>query len=50
MVLSIDCCRRHDKKGMEKWLLITILGGFFFLGLQVYEYTHMVKDYGNDIQ
>ena len=46
MVLSIDCCRRHDKKGMEKWLLVTILGGFFFLGLQAYEYTHMVNDLG----
>jgi len=46
MVLSIDHCRRKDSEGMKKWLLITIIGGFAFLGLQAYEYTHMVKDLG----
>jgi len=46
MVLSIDSCKRKDNEGMKKWLLITIIGGFAFLGLQVYEYTHMYKDLG----
>ena len=31
---------------MLKWLLVTIGGGAAFLGLQVYEYTHMINDLG----
>lgn len=46
MVLSIDHCKRKDNEGMKKWLLVTIIGGFTFLGLQAYEYTHMYKDLG----
>ena len=39
MVLSIDACRMKNRDKMKKWLLLTILGGFIFLGLQAYEYT-----------
>ena len=39
MVLSIDACRMKNREKMKKWLLLTILGGFIFLGLQTYEYT-----------
>ncbi|TNF31005.1 MAG: cytochrome oxidase subunit III [Deltaproteobacteria bacterium] len=46
MVMSIDYCKRHDRKGMLTWLLVTILGGFAFLGLQVYEYNHLAHDLG----
>ena len=46
MVLSIDACKRRNNEGMKKWLLWTIIGGFTFLALQVYEYTHMSKDLG----
>ena len=46
MVLSIDSCKRKDILGMKKWLLVTILGGFAFLALQAYEYTHMSHDLG----
>ena len=46
MVLSIDACKNKNKDGMLKWLLVTIIGGFTFLGLQVYEYTHMMNDLG----
>jgi cytochrome c oxidase subunit 3 len=42
MVLSIDACKAHDKKGQQNWLLATIIGGAIFLGIQVYEYTHLV--------
>ena len=31
---------------ISRYILITIIGGFAFLGLQVYEYTHMIKDLG----
>lgn len=42
MVLSIDSCKNKDRKGMLNWLLVTIGGGVIFLGIQVYEYTHLV--------
>jgi len=46
MVMSIDCCKRKDRQGMLNWLLATILGGAVFLGIQVYEYIHLVNDMG----
>ena len=46
MVFAIDGCKRKDRKAMNNWLLATILGGVFFLGVQVYEYLHLVNDLG----
>jgi cytochrome c oxidase subunit III len=46
LVLSIDACKREDRQGMLNWLLVTILGGAAFLGIQVYEYIHLVSDLG----
>ncbi len=42
MVLSIDACKARDRKNMLNWLLVTIAGGAIFLGIQAYEYTHLV--------
>ena len=42
MVLSIDACKHNDRKGMLNWLLATIIGCACFLGIQMYEYTHLV--------
>lgn len=42
MVFSIDACKMRDREAMLKWLLITIIGGAIFLGIQAYEYTHLV--------
>lgn len=42
MVLSIDACKSRDRKGMLNWLLVTIIGGATFLGIQAYEYTHLI--------
>jgi cytochrome c oxidase subunit 3 len=42
MVLSIDACKHKNRQGMLNWLLATIMGGVFFLGIQVYEYTHLI--------
>lgn len=42
MVLSIDACKHKDREAMLKWLLATIAGGVCFLGIQAYEYTHLV--------
>lgn len=42
MVLSIDACKQKNRKAMLNWLLATIIGGAIFLGVQVYEYMHLV--------
>ncbi len=46
MVLAIDKCKMRDRNGMLRWLGLTILGGVIFLGLQVYEYSHLMNDLG----
>lgn len=46
MVLAIDSCKRRDRKGMLNWLMATIVGGACFLGLQMYEYHHLMTDMG----
>jgi heme/copper-type cytochrome/quinol oxidase subunit 3 len=46
MVLSIDACKQRDRKNMLMWLGLTIAGGLIFLGIQVYEYQHLVHDLG----
>lgn len=42
MVLSIDGCKNKDRESMLKWLACTIAGGLIFLGIQVYEYNHLI--------
>ncbi len=42
MVLAIDACRLKNREKMLRWLLVTITGGAIFLGIQVYEYQHLV--------
>ena len=42
MVLAIDSCKIKDRQGMLRWLLGTIAGGVIFLGIQVYEYQHLI--------
>jgi len=43
MVLAIDSCKRRDRQGMLNWLMATIAGGAIFLGIQAYEYTHLIN-------
>ena len=43
MVLSLAAIQRGDMAGMKKFLALTILGGLFFLGLQAYEWTHLIE-------
>lgn len=42
MVFAVDSAQKADKSGTVGWLMLTILGGLFFLGIQAYEYTHLV--------
>lgn len=46
MVLSIDACKQKNREKMLFWLAVTIGGGLTFLGLQVYEYSHIIFDLG----
>jgi cytochrome c oxidase subunit III len=42
MVFAVDAAQKADKAGAVKWLTLTILGGITFLGVQAWEYTHLV--------
>ncbi len=41
MVLAVHAGHSGDKKGVEKWLIWTIVGGLFFLGCQAWEWHHL---------
>jgi cytochrome c oxidase subunit 3 len=43
MVLAVDSCKHKDRQGMLNWLAATIAGGVVFLGIQVYEYAHLIN-------
>jgi heme/copper-type cytochrome/quinol oxidase subunit 3 len=45
MVMALQAIQQGDQARMKSWLLATILGGSFFLGVQVYEYIELV-DHG----
>jgi cytochrome c oxidase subunit 3 len=42
MVLAVEAGHRMDKRGVVKWLFFTVIGGFFFLGSQVWEWKHFI--------
>lgn len=42
MVMAVEAAKAKDQAKTVKWLLWTIAGGVSFLGIQVYEYTHLV--------
>ena len=42
MVLAVEAAHRLDKKGVTKWLLLTVIGGFFFVGSQGWEWYHFI--------
>jgi heme/copper-type cytochrome/quinol oxidase subunit 3 len=46
MVLTIDACKQRNRKAMLNWLLFTICGGASFLGIQMYEYSHLIGHMG----
>lgn len=47
MVLAVEAGERMDRKGVEKWMLWTILGGLTFLGCQAWEWSHFI--HGADV-
>jgi cytochrome c oxidase subunit 3 len=42
MVLAVEAGHRMDRKGVTKWLAATIIGGFFFVGSQAWEWSHFI--------
>jgi heme/copper-type cytochrome/quinol oxidase subunit 3 len=46
MVKALSAIQRGDQAGLKKFLALTILGGCVFLGLQAYEWTHLIADQG----
>lgn len=42
MVLAVEAGHRMDKKGVVFWLALTVVGGFFFLGSQAWEWYHFI--------
>jgi cytochrome c oxidase subunit 3/cytochrome o ubiquinol oxidase subunit 3 len=44
MVKAFAALEQDDQKGLQLWLLGTIVLGSTFVGVQVYEYIHLVHD------
>src|SRR5690606_39232186 len=42
MVLAVEAGHRMVKKGVIKWMIATIIGGFFFLGSRAWEWSHFI--------
>jgi cytochrome c oxidase subunit 3 len=42
MVLAVEAGHRMDKKNVIFWMALTVIGGFFFLGSQVWEWSHFI--------
>lgn len=47
MVMAVEAGERMDRKGVEKWMLWTILGGITFLLCQAWEWSHFI--HGSDM-
>jgi len=50
MVKALAAIKRDDRKGFALWLLGTIAGGSTFLGIQAFEWTHLIVHEGLSIQ
>jgi heme/copper-type cytochrome/quinol oxidase subunit 3 len=46
MVMAVQASQLSRKQATVFWLRLTILGGLMFLGIQAYEYTHLVTHTG----
>ena len=44
MVKALAAIQSGDRTGFKKFMGFTILGGAIFLGLQAYEWTHLIHD------
>ena len=44
MVKAFAAATHGDQRGMRMWLLLTVIGGAGFVGIQAYEYTHLIRE------
>jgi cytochrome c oxidase subunit III len=44
MVKAVAAIQRGDQKGLKTFLALTMLGGAIFLGIQAYEWTHLIHE------
>ena len=44
MVKALSAIRHGDRKGFLGWLAATMTGGASFLGIQAYEWTHLIHE------
>jgi cytochrome c oxidase subunit 3/cytochrome o ubiquinol oxidase subunit 3 len=42
VVMALNGAQRGNRKQLLFWLSMTVLGGLFFAGMQIYEFTHFV--------
>ncbi len=49
MVLAVEAGHRMDKKGVIKWMILTVIGGLFFVGSQAWEWSHFIHGGGGYI-
>ena len=42
MVLAVEAGHRNNKKSVVIWMILTIIGGFMFLGSQAWEWYHFI--------
>jgi len=51
MVLAVEAGHRMDRRGVEKWMLWTLVGGVAFLGCQAWEWSHFIHgaDMSNNV-
>ncbi len=49
MVLAVEAGHRMDKKGVIKWMVLTVIGGLFFVGSQAWEWKHFIHGSGGYI-
>jgi heme/copper-type cytochrome/quinol oxidase subunit 3 len=45
MVKAYAAAVQGDQKNLRLWLLVTVIGGATFVGVQAYEYTHLIHDH-----
>jgi heme/copper-type cytochrome/quinol oxidase subunit 3 len=46
MVKALSAVQHGDQAGLRKFLALTVLGGGIFLGIQAYEWTHLITGEG----
>lgn len=43
VVMALNGAQQGDRKKLIRWLTLTVFCGLFFVGMQVYEFTHFVR-------